>query len=89
MMNRLSKEAADGTTVAAAVAEGAIKAVHVVQAFGAAQTLSADHFDHLSAAMRVGVKKALAGAVLLGSIYFVALVFSHPKQYKPPRLIVH
>lgn len=71
-VNRYSKQATECTTLASAVAEGAIKAVQVVQAFGAAETLNAEHVKHLNEAMQKGVKKALAGAMLLGGIFFVA-----------------
>ena len=67
-----SKEASECTTVAASVAEGAIRAVQVVQAFDAFEPLAGDHRDHLRHAMRVGMKKAIAGAVLLGSVFFIA-----------------
>jgi ATP-binding cassette subfamily B (MDR/TAP) protein 1 len=72
VLNKYSKEASECTTTASTVAEGALKAVQVVQAFGAAETLCADHMSHLVKAMHVGVRKAIAGAVLLGSVFFIA-----------------
>ena len=36
------------------------------------KSLTTDHRNHLTRAMRVGVKKAIAGAVLLGSVFFIA-----------------
>ncbi|TVY46933.1 Leptomycin B resistance protein [Lachnellula occidentalis] len=72
VLSRFSKESSDSTTEAASIAEGAIKAVQVVQAFDAFETLTNDHENHLKGAMRVGVKKAIAGAVLIGSVFFIA-----------------
>lgn len=74
VLNHFSKKVSDGTSTAASIAEGAIKAVQVVQAFDAFESLTADHEKHLTQAMRVGVKKAVAGAVLLGSVFFIAYV---------------
>ncbi|TVY84624.1 Phosphatidylcholine translocator ABCB4 [Lachnellula suecica] len=72
VLGRFSKKVAESTTEASLIAEGAIKAVQVVQAFDAFDTLTRDHETHLKSAMKVGVKKAVAGAVLLGSVFFVA-----------------
>jgi ATP-binding cassette subfamily B (MDR/TAP) protein 1 len=72
MLNRFSKEVSDDTTSAALIAEAAIKSVQVVQAFDAFDTLTTAHKAHLTDAMRVGIKKAVAGAVLLGSVFFIA-----------------
>lgn len=72
VLGNYSKKASDLTTEAASIAEGAIKAVQVVQAFGAYETLTRDHQNHLRNAMRAGMKKALAGAILLGSVFFIA-----------------
>jgi ABC-type multidrug transport system fused ATPase/permease subunit len=72
VLDRFSKESSESTTEASSIAEGAIKAVQVVQAFDAFETLTRDHENHLKSAMKVGVKKAVAGAVLLGSVFFVA-----------------
>ncbi|TVY37428.1 Phosphatidylcholine translocator [Lachnellula subtilissima] len=72
VLSRFSKESSESTTEAASIAEGAIKAVQVVQAFDAFDTLTKDHENHLKVAMRVGLKKAIAGAVLLGSVFFIA-----------------
>ncbi|TVY16808.1 Phosphatidylcholine translocator ABCB4 [Lachnellula arida] len=72
VLSGFSKESSESTAEAASVAEGAIKAVQVVQAFDAFDTLTKDHEKHLKVAMRVGVKKAIAGAILLGSVFFIA-----------------
>ena len=73
-LDRFSKAAAESTTSASSIAEGAIKAVQVVQAFDAFESLATDHKNHLRHAMRIGMKKAVAGAMLLGSVFFVASV---------------
>lgn len=72
VLSGYSKEAAECTTLAGSIAEGAIKAVQVVQAFDAFESLTGDHRKHLGFAMRAGIKKAVAGAVLLGSVFFIA-----------------
>ena len=72
VLNRYSKERSECTTSAASVAEGAIKAVQVVQALDAFEDLTNDHRDHLVRAMEFGILKAVAGAVLLGSVFFIA-----------------
>jgi ATP-binding cassette subfamily B (MDR/TAP) protein 1 len=68
----LSKQAAAYTEKAASVAESAIRAVQIVQAFGLFEQLSDEHVQHLRRALRVGVRKSIAGALMLGSVYFVA-----------------
>ncbi|KAF8861738.1 ABC transporter-like protein [Acephala macrosclerotiorum] len=72
VLNHFTKDVSECTSSAAYIAEGAIKAVQVVQAFDAFESLTTDHRNHLTRAMRVGVKKAIAGAVLLGSVFFIA-----------------
>jgi ATP-binding cassette subfamily B (MDR/TAP) protein 1 len=74
VLNRFSKQVSECTSSAASIAEGAIKAVQVVQAFDAFESLTTAHQNHLTRAMRMGVKKAIAGAVLLGSVFFIAYV---------------
>ncbi|KAI4915234.1 uncharacterized protein J4E92_009512 [Alternaria infectoria] len=68
----LAKQAAQYTEKAASVAESAIRAVQIVQAFGLFEQLSEEHVHHLRSALRVGIRKSVAGAVMLGSVYFVA-----------------
>jgi len=72
VLNNFSKEATENTTSAASISEGAIKAVQVVQAFDCFDTLTANHHKYLNYAMKAGVKKALTGALLLGSVFFIA-----------------
>ncbi|KAF4634117.1 hypothetical protein G7Y89_g3993 [Cudoniella acicularis] len=70
--SNLSKDVAERTSEASSIAEGAIKAVQVVQAFDAFDILTNDHESHLERAMNLGVRKAVAGAVRLGSVIFIA-----------------
>jgi ATP-binding cassette subfamily B (MDR/TAP) protein 1 len=72
MVSKLSKQATIYTEKASSVAESAIRGVQIVQAFGLFDQLSEEHVHHLRAALRIGVKKSAAGAIMLGSIYFVA-----------------
>lgn len=71
-VSRLTKQAAIYTEKAASVAESAIRAVQIVQAFGLFEQLSEEHVGHLRSALRIGIRKSIAGAVMLGSVYFVA-----------------
>lgn len=74
VLNRYSKGASESTTIASAIATGAIKAVQVVQAFDAFEPLVAEHASSLAKAMSFGVKKSITGAALLGGVFFIALV---------------
>ncbi|KAK7516648.1 leptomycin B resistance protein pmd1 [Phyllosticta citriasiana] len=69
---KMQKKAADISEKAAAIAESSIKAVQVVQAFGIADTLADEYLKLLRSAVSVGVRKSIAGAVMLGSVYFTA-----------------
>ncbi|KAJ8117352.1 hypothetical protein OPT61_g1438 [Boeremia exigua] len=69
---KFTKQASACTDKAASLAESAIRAVQIVQAFGLQEKLSEEHIHHLRAALRAGIKKSVAGAVMLGSVYFVA-----------------
>jgi ATP-binding cassette subfamily B (MDR/TAP) protein 1 len=71
-VSKLSKEAAAYTEKAASVAESAIRGVQIVQAFGLQERISEEHVYHLRSALRIGIKKSFAGALMLGSVYFVA-----------------
>lgn len=64
-----SKEGPEYTTSAASVAEGTIKAVQVVQAFDAFESLTGELRGYLRYAMRAGMKKAVTSALLLGSVF--------------------
>jgi ATP-binding cassette, subfamily B (MDR/TAP), member 1 len=69
---KFTKQASAYTEKAASLAESAIRAVQIVQAFGLQEKLSDEHVHHLRAALRAGIKKSVAGAMMLGSVYFVA-----------------
>lgn len=69
---KFTKQASAYTEKAASLAESAIRAVQIVQAFGLQEKLSDEHVHHLRAALRAGIKKSIAGATMLGSVYFVA-----------------
>jgi ABC-type multidrug transport system fused ATPase/permease subunit len=71
-VSKLSKQATVYTEKAASVAESAIRAVQIVQAFGLFEQLSEEHVHHLRSALRIGIRKSIAGALMLGSVYFVA-----------------
>ncbi|KAH9872117.1 hypothetical protein J1614_006378 [Plenodomus biglobosus] len=71
-VSRLTKQATIYTEKAASVAESAIRAVQIVQAFGLFERLSEEHLGYLRSALRVGILKSIAGALMLGSVYFVA-----------------
>ncbi|KAI9798066.1 MAG: hypothetical protein M1833_004963 [Piccolia ochrophora] len=72
LVSRFSRAASEISTEAAAIAEGSMKAVQVVQAFGALEILSDKHVELLGKAAAKGVRKSFAGAIMLGSVYFVA-----------------
>lgn len=69
---KFTKQASAYTDKAASLAESSIRAVQIVQAFGLQEKLSEEHIHHLRSALRAGIKKSIAGAVMLGSVYFVA-----------------
>ncbi|KAF1842552.1 P-loop containing nucleoside triphosphate hydrolase protein [Cucurbitaria berberidis CBS 394.84] len=71
-ISKFSRQATVYTEKAASVAESAIRAVQIVQAFGLFKQLSEEHVSHLRSALRVGIKKSIAGALMLGSVYFIA-----------------
>ena len=71
-VSKFSKQANIYVEEAAAVAESALRAVQVVQAFGVSEELAKSHIKLLRSALREGLKKSIAGAMMLGCIYFVA-----------------
>ncbi|PVH82159.1 ABC transporter-like protein [Cadophora sp. DSE1049] len=87
VLGAFSKQASERTTSAASIAEGAIKAVQVVQAFDAFESLTSDHQSHLKDAMQAGMKKAVAGAVLLGSVFFIAYAANALAFWQGARII--
>jgi ATP-binding cassette subfamily B (MDR/TAP) protein 1 len=68
----LSKQASALTEQATAVADSAFRGVQIVQAFGISDRLAQDHVSFLRKALRAGVRKSIAGAAMVGCIYFVA-----------------
>lgn len=71
-VSKFSKQAAAFTEKAASVAESAIRAVQVVQAFGVLEQLAQDHAKFLRSALRSGIRKSIAGALMLGSVFCIA-----------------
>lgn len=72
MVSRFTRQAASYTEKAASVAESAIRAVQIVQAFGLFEQLGEEHISHLRKALRLGIKKSIASSLMLGLVYFVA-----------------
>ena len=68
----ISKKASAFTEQATAVADSAFRGVQIVQAFGISDRLAEDHVNFLRKALRAGIRKSIAGAAMVGSIYFVA-----------------
>jgi ATP-binding cassette subfamily B (MDR/TAP) protein 1 len=68
----ISKQASSFTEQATAVADSAFRGVQIVQAFGISNRLAQDHISFLRKALRAGIGKSIAGAAMVGGIYFVA-----------------
>jgi ATP-binding cassette subfamily B (MDR/TAP) protein 1 len=68
----ISKQASALTEQATAVADSAFRGVQIVQAFGISDRLAEDHINFLRKALRAGIRKSIAGAAMVGGIYFVA-----------------
>lgn len=71
-VSTLARRAAKLTEDASEVAEGAINALQVVQAFGANKILTDEHVERLRKAGRTAFKKSIAGALMLASVFFIA-----------------
>ncbi|KAK7714457.1 hypothetical protein SLS57_007185 [Botryosphaeria dothidea] len=69
---KFQKSSADIAEKASAIASSSLKAVQVVQAFGIADQLCDEYLELLRTSVRSGIKKSIAGAAMLGSIYFTA-----------------
>lgn len=78
IVSKYAGQASNYSEKATSVAEGAINAVEVVQAFDALDRLAEEHMDFMRPAVRKGVTKALAGASMLGLVYFVAYGSNSP-----------
>lgn len=72
IVSKYAREATEYSEKATSVAEGAITAVQVVQAFDALDRLADEHLDYMKPAVAKGVKKAVSGAAMLGLVFFVA-----------------
>ena len=84
-----SRHATQLSEKAATIAEGAIGSVQVVQAFGAGYILSDDHYRILAQALRKGMKKSIAGAIMLGLVYFTCYAANSLAFYYGSRLATH
>ena len=71
-VSKFAKESASWTEKATAVAESSIRAVQVVQAFGVSEHLAQEHKGFLRAALRMGIRKSIVGAMMLGSVWCIA-----------------
>ncbi|KAF8460845.1 ABC transporter type 1, transmembrane domain-containing protein [Kalaharituber pfeilii] len=69
------------------VAEGAINAVQVVQAFGVLERLAEEHLRLIRPAVKNGIKKSIYGAAMLGVVYFVAYAANALAFYEGSRII--
>ncbi|KAH8151197.1 uncharacterized protein LAJ45_04899 [Morchella importuna] len=72
IVSKYAKRAVDYSEKATSVAEGAITAVQVVQAFGAANLLAGKHWELMGPAVSCGIRRAVAGAAMLALVFFVA-----------------
>lgn len=71
-VSKFAKDAAAFTEKASSIAESAIRAVLIVQAFGVTEHLVTDHNNLLRKALRAGIRKSIAGAMMLGSVWAIA-----------------
>ncbi|KAF2843130.1 P-loop containing nucleoside triphosphate hydrolase protein [Patellaria atrata CBS 101060] len=71
-VSSFSKKASHSSEKASGIAESSIRAVQVVQAFGASDTLATDHLESLESSTSIGIRKSIAGGLMLGCIFFVA-----------------
>ncbi|RPB02034.1 P-loop containing nucleoside triphosphate hydrolase protein [Choiromyces venosus 120613-1] len=72
VVSKYAGQATEYSEKATSVAEGAITAVQAVQAFDALDKLADEHLKFVRPAIIKGAKKAFAGALMLGLVYFVA-----------------
>ncbi|KAI5242365.1 multidrug resistance-like protein [Aureobasidium subglaciale] len=69
---KYTKAATQYTEAAGRVAESAIHAVKVVQAFGMADKLSEEHYRLLKLSSGYAIRKSISAALMLGLVYFTA-----------------
>ncbi|KAI5811593.1 ABC transporter-like protein [Peziza echinospora] len=86
-VSKFAKYAQESNAKAGAVAEGAIGAVQVVQAFGALNRLADEHLMLMHPAVRNGIKKSIYGAFMLGMVYFVAYSANALAFYQGSKII--
>ena len=86
IVSKTSKQATGFFDRAATAAEGAIGSVQVVQAFGAINILSENHYCILRQALRKGITKSIAGSVMLGAVYFTCYAANALAFYEGSRL---
>lgn len=84
-----SKRATDLLENATSVAESAIRSVQVVQAFGAIQLLSDEHYRRLAKALRKGVIKSVSSAIMLGFVYFTCYAANALAFYEGSSISMH
>ena len=72
IVSKYAQRAQSDSAKASRIAEGAIGAVQVVQAFGALDRLAEEHFQLMGPAVSNGIRKSVCGALMLGTVYFVA-----------------
>lgn len=69
---KYTKAATQHTEAAGRLAESAIHAVKVVQAFGMADKLSQEHYRLLKLSAGFAIRKSISAALMLGLVYFTA-----------------
>jgi ATP-binding cassette subfamily B (MDR/TAP) protein 1 len=72
IVSKFAVRATDLNSKATSVADGAINAVPVVQAFDATDRLAEEQMGFMNKAVKEGIRKAIAGAGMLACVYFVA-----------------
>lgn len=72
MSSRYSKRAVSRAEKATSLAENLIASVRTVQATGSADLLCGQHLAELDGKRHWGYRRAISGAIMLGSIYFIA-----------------
>lgn len=85
--SRLAKRANKVSEKASSIAEGAISAIQIVQAFGSQAVLTEQHDSSLKRAARTGLRKGVVGSVMLGTVYFVAYAANALAFYRGSRLV--
>ena len=72
IVSKYAQRAQNDSAKAISIAEGAIGAVQVVQAFGALDKLAEEHLKLMGPAVSNGIWRSVCGALMLGAVYFVA-----------------